>query len=128
MTQSTATPESDLVQQKGPTQKEQTGSPASGTGGPEKIDMDAAAALQTTNRMGGTNLSSLASMSVVLDVRIPLHSFRFATLAALGPDSIVSSSWALAEDIPVMSGEVRLAWAEFAVAGQKRSVRITRIA
>ena len=72
-------------------------------------------------------IGSFAAMPVTLHVRIPLPSFKMQSLAVLHAGSIVSTGWPSSEDLPLTAGHVRLAWAEFAIADQKRSVRITRI-
>lgn len=73
-------------------------------------------------------IGSFAAMPVALHVRIPLAGFRIHALAVLQPGTIVSSAWPASEDLPVTAGGIRLAWAEFAIADHKRSVRVTRIA
>ena len=72
-------------------------------------------------------IASLSSMPINVHVRIPVPSFKVHSLSSLQPGSIVTTNWLSSEDLPVAAGDVRLAWAEFAIADHKRSVRITRI-
>jgi len=72
-------------------------------------------------------LENVSSIIVKLHVMIPVSCFKLHTLYSLKPGSIVSTSWLHSEDLPVSSGEVRLAWAEFAITGRGRSVRVTRV-
>jgi hypothetical protein len=81
----------------------------------------------TLARSKGRPIGSMAAMPVTLHVRIPLPSFKLHSLAILRPGSIVNTGWSSSEDLPVTAGDVRLAWAEFAIAAHKRSVRVTRI-
>ncbi len=96
----------------------------------KEIEGDSAGTSQ--NEMAAASLQShligsFAGMPITLHVRIPIAGFKIHSLASLHAGTIVSSTWAASEDLPVAAGSVRLAWAEFAIADHKRSVRVTRI-
>lgn len=101
------------------------------------VDLNASSSTLTRgylnlNSEGITNpkvrsIASLAAMPVILHVRIPLPAFKLHSLATLTSGSVVTTGWPSSEDLPVTAGDVRLAWAEFAIADHKRSVRVTRI-
>jgi flagellar motor switch/type III secretory pathway protein FliN len=68
-----------------------------------------------------------ARLPVQLDVGIPIRDFRVKNLLVLEPGSLIESSWAPGEDVPVASGEVQLAWSEFEVVDTQLAVRFTRL-
>lgn len=69
----------------------------------------------------------LARMPVELDVAVPIPDFRVRNLLALAPGQIIESGWGHGEDVPLASGAVQLAWAEFEVIESQLAVRITRL-
>jgi len=73
------------------------------------------------------SLASVSSIRINLQVMIPVACFRLHTLYSLAPGSVVPTVWLHSEDLPVSAENVRLAWAEFAITGHRRSVRVTRI-
>lgn len=73
-------------------------------------------------------LAFVSTLPIRLDVKIPIVSFRFKDLLGLAEGSILKTTWSLAEDLPVAAGSTRLLWAEFAVADQQLTVRVTRVA
>jgi Type III flagellar switch regulator (C-ring) FliN C-term len=69
-----------------------------------------------------------ARLPVELDVAVPLRNFRVKNLLALAPGVVVESQWGHAEDVPLASGDVQLAWTEFEVIETQLAVRLTRLA
>jgi len=69
-----------------------------------------------------------ARMPVDLQVMIPVRDFRVRDLLAMVSGKVVESSWANGEDLPLSSGEIQLAWAEFEVVDSRLAVRVTRLA
>jgi len=75
-----------------------------------------------------TSLAELAAkLSLQLDLRVPLPSFRVQNLLALEKGQVIESAWPHTEDLPLWSGGVHLVWTEFEVVDQKLAVRITRL-
>jgi hypothetical protein len=73
-------------------------------------------------------VAQVISLPIRMDVRVPVPNFRFKDLAALETGQVLRTEWSVAEDLPVATGDVRLLWAEFAVADQRLTVRVTRVA
>ena len=69
-----------------------------------------------------------ARLPVQLNVGIPIRGFRVRNLVMLERNMLVESHWAPGEDVPVLSGDVQLAWSEFEVVEQQLAVRLTRLA
>lgn len=69
-----------------------------------------------------------ALLPVELDVMVPVREFRVRHLLALKPGQLIESQWAGGDDVPLASGKVQLAWAEFEVIDSQLVVRITRLA
>ena len=69
-----------------------------------------------------------ARLPVQLDVGIPIRDFRVKNLLALESGSLIESQWVPGEDVPVVSGEVQVAWSEFEVVDSQLAVRLTRLA
>jgi flagellar motor switch protein FliN/FliY len=69
----------------------------------------------------------VARLPVQLDVTIPIRDFRVRTLLALEPGQLVESQWVNGEDVPLVAGEVQLAWSEFEVVDTQLAVRLTRL-
>lgn len=59
-------------------------------------------------------------------VAVPIPNFRVRDVLTLQPGRILSSTWHGAGDVPLVAGEVQIAWVEFEVADEKLSARITR--
>jgi flagellar motor switch protein FliN/FliY len=68
------------------------------------------------------------SLPVELDVAVPVRQFRVRNLLALQPGHVIESRWGNGEDVPLASGDVKLAWSEFEVIDAQLAVRITRLA
>lgn len=69
----------------------------------------------------------VARLPVQLDVTIPIRDFRVRTLLALEPGQLVESQWINGEDVPLVAGDVQLAWSEFEVVDTQLAVRLTRL-
>ena len=67
-------------------------------------------------------------MPVELDVVVPVREFRVRHLLALQPGELIESQWTGGDDVPLASGKVQLAWAEFEVVDSLLAVRVTRLA
>ncbi len=70
----------------------------------------------------------LSRLSVLLVVHVHLDKMKVRDLLQLKPQQILTSSWSSTGDVPLAIGEVRLAWSEFEVMGQRIGVRITQLA
>jgi flagellar motor switch protein FliN/FliY len=70
---------------------------------------------------------ALARMPVNLTVAIPVRNFRVRNLLAMVSGLVVETQWGHGEDLPLASGEVQLAWAEFEVVDTRLAVRVTRL-
>jgi hypothetical protein len=68
-----------------------------------------------------------ALLPVELDVSVPVRDFRVRNLLALVPGQLIESQWVNGADVPLASGEVRLAWSEFEVIDTRLAVRVTRL-
>lgn len=66
-------------------------------------------------------------LPVELEVAIPLRGFRVRNLLALESGALVESQWTHGEDVPLVSGDVQLAWSEFDVVETQMAVRLTRL-
>ena len=71
--------------------------------------------------------SLAARLPVEVDVAIPLRGFRVRHLLILAPGTVVESQWGHAEDVPLGSRDMQLAWSEFEVADTSLAVRLTRL-
>ena len=87
-----------------------------------------AVAASTTSSLNAARLPFLSSLPIRVDVKIPILSFRLKDLLGLQKGTILKTNWSLAGDLPVAAGTTRLLWAEFAVADQQLTVRVTRVA
>jgi flagellar motor switch/type III secretory pathway protein FliN len=72
--------------------------------------------------------STLARLAVELEVGVPVREFRVRNLLALAPGGIVESQWNPGEDLPLVAGNVHLAWTEFEVVDTQLAARLTRLA
>ena len=75
-----------------------------------------------------TAAAFVTTLPLRLDVKIPMPNFRLKDLTHLAAGQVLQSEWSVAEDLPVSVGDIKLLWAEFAVADQQLTVRVTRIA
>lgn len=71
--------------------------------------------------------SIVARLPVEIEVGVPIRSFRVRNLLALKPGLVVASQWNHGEDLPLLAGEVQLAWIEFEVLDNRLGARITRM-
>jgi len=71
--------------------------------------------------------SVIARLPVEIEVGVPIRSFRVRNLLALQPGLVVASQWNHGEDLPLLAGEVQLAWTEFEVLDNRLGARITRM-
>ncbi len=90
-------------------------------------------ALVPSPHMGGRGevigpASPLARLPVELEVAVPVRDFRVRSLLALEPNVVIESQWGHAEDVPLCSDDVQLAWSEFEVVATHLAVRVTRLA
>ena len=69
----------------------------------------------------------MARLPVELEVSVPIRDFRVRTLLALEPGEVLGTEWAPGEDMPLLSGDVQLAWSEFEVVDSQLAVRVTRL-
>jgi flagellar motor switch/type III secretory pathway protein FliN len=72
--------------------------------------------------------SPVLRLPVEVDVTVPVRQFRVRDLLAIEPGRLIESQWANGEDLPLLSGEVQLAWSEFEVIDTQLAVRVTRLA
>jgi len=72
--------------------------------------------------------ASMARMPVALSVVVPVREFRVRSLLAMVPGSVIETSWAQGDDLPLSSANVQLAWSEFEVVDTRLAVRVTRLA
>lgn len=72
--------------------------------------------------------SPITRLPVELDVAVPVREFRVRNLLSLMQGQLVESQWGHAEDVPLSSGSVQMAWTEFEVVDTRLAVRITRLA
>lgn len=63
-----------------------------------------------------------------LDVSVPVREFRVRHLLALVPGQLIESQWSHGSDLPLVAGDVQLAWSEFEVVETQLGVRIARLA
>jgi len=69
----------------------------------------------------------MARLPVELEVSVPVREFRVRTLLALELGQVLGTEWAPGEDMPLLSGDVQLAWSEFEVVDTQLAVRVTRL-
>jgi flagellar motor switch protein FliN/FliY len=72
--------------------------------------------------------SPVTRLPVELDVSVPVRDFRVRDLLSLAQGHLVESQWGHGDDLPLSSGAVQMAWAEFEVVDTRLAVRITRLA
>ena len=84
---------------------------------------------QTPVEGAGLKLTALeARLPVELDVTVPVRDFRVRNLLALEPGQVIETHWANGKDLPLVAGNVQLAWSEFEVVDEQLAVRVTRLA
>jgi len=71
--------------------------------------------------------SPMSRLPVELDVAVPVRGFRVRNLMTLEPGRVIETQWGHGEDVPLATGDVRLAWAEFEVVDSRLAVRLTRL-
>ena len=71
--------------------------------------------------------SPMARLPVELDVAVPVRGFRVRNLMTLAPGLVIESQWGHGDDVPLATGDVQLAWAEFEVMDARLAVRLTRL-
>jgi flagellar motor switch protein FliM len=71
---------------------------------------------------------TLSRMQVNLKVCIALDRIKVRDLLQLQQGQVLESGWSHTHDVPLSAGEVRVAWSEFEVSGQKIGVRLTQVA
>jgi len=71
---------------------------------------------------------SLSRMPVVLAVAVPVRDFRVRKLLAMTPGDVIETRWGNGDDLPILAGDVQLAWTEFEVIETRLAVRVTRLA
>jgi len=69
----------------------------------------------------------LAMMPVQLSVAVPIREFRVRQLLTLLKGDVLRTIWGHGEDLPLISGDVQLAWTEFEVTDSRLGVRVTRL-
>jgi Type III flagellar switch regulator (C-ring) FliN C-term len=100
---------------------------------PSTASPEQEAALVPAGKPASTRLpidaeSVVARLPVELEVGVPVHNFRVRNLLTLEPGVLVASHWSHGEDLPLIAGDVQLAWTEFEVVINSLAARITRIA
>ncbi len=66
-------------------------------------------------------------LPMVLQVGLPVASFRVRDLLALESGSLVVTKWPNGDDLPLSAGTVQLAWVDMETVEQQMSVRLTRL-
>jgi flagellar motor switch protein FliN/FliY len=100
---------------------------------PSSLESGAAAAAALPENCSvveeGAGISGpMARLPVELDVTVPVRGFRVRSLLALNNGQLIESQWGSGDDMPLMAGDVQLAWSEFEVVDSRLAVRITRLA
>jgi flagellar motor switch protein FliM len=72
--------------------------------------------------------SPVARLPVEVEVTLPVRDFRVRSLLALAPGDVIETGWANGDDLPLLAGDVQLAWSEFEVIEAGLAVRVTRLA
>jgi flagellar motor switch/type III secretory pathway protein FliN len=69
----------------------------------------------------------LAQLRVTLRVGVSLHRFKVKDLLSMREGQIFETLAPTAEDVPLMVGQVQLAWSEFEAVEQRMALRLTRL-
>ena len=67
-------------------------------------------------------------LPVTVAVAVPVRNFRVRNLLGMRVGTVLETQWGHGEDLPLASGDVALAWAEFEVSDTQLGVRVTRLA
>ena len=70
----------------------------------------------------------MAKLPVELEVSVPVREFRVRDLVRLDAGQVIETQWGHTRDMPLLAGDVQLAWSEFEVVETKLAVRVTRLA
>jgi|SRR5271168_2187567 len=70
----------------------------------------------------------LERLPVGVAVSVPVREFRVRNLLAMSAGEVIETQWVHGEDLPLLSGDVQLAWSEFEVVDTRLAVRVTRLA
>ena len=66
-------------------------------------------------------------LPIVLQVGLPVPSFRVRDLLSLESGSLVVTKWPNGDDLPLSAGSVQLAWVDMETVEQQMAVRLTRL-
>jgi len=69
----------------------------------------------------------LQQVSVPMTVKIPLPGISLRGLAALSIGTLIVSSWAASEEVPLYASDIALSWGEFEVVDGMIAIRLTRL-
>ena len=69
----------------------------------------------------------LQQVFVPMTVKIPLPGISLRGLAALSVGTLIVSSWAASEEVPLYASNVALSWGEFEVVDGMIAIRLTRL-
>ena len=70
----------------------------------------------------------LSQLRLAMTASVVLRGFKVRDLLKLRPGEVVESVWPEVEDVPLIIGQVQVAWSEFEVVEQRLVVRLTRLA
>jgi flagellar motor switch/type III secretory pathway protein FliN len=70
----------------------------------------------------------LSQLRLAMTASVVLRGFKVRDLLRLEPGQVVESAWPETEDVPLIIGQVQVAWSEFEVVDQHLVVRLTRLA
>ena len=95
---------------------------------PVEEEVRTAAPLHMVQRMEANPAWPMISrLSVSLAARIPIDRFRVRDLLVLAPGQTIATAWAATEDVPLLAGDLQVAWSEFEVVGRNMALRLTRL-
>lgn len=93
------------------------------------VERAAAALREAENELAEDSIPArVLPLPVTLAVAVPVRNFRVRNLLAMRAGTVLETQWGHGEDIPLASGDVPLAWAEFEVVDTQLGVRVTRLA
>jgi flagellar motor switch protein FliN/FliY len=69
----------------------------------------------------------LSRLHLAMTASITLKGFKVRDLLRLEPGQVVESAWPETEDVPLVVGQVQIAWSEFEVVDHQLVVRLTRL-
>ena len=70
----------------------------------------------------------LSRLRLAMTASVILKGFKVRDLLRLEPGQVVESAWPETEDVPLIIGQVQVAWSEFEVVDHHLVVRLTRLA